>query len=360
MSEPHARSPRVLVGGEASSSDDDESELVSKPEGGTCGLCCSKVHQYPKLFVGSLLLVIVGIVMFMMLENWTFTSAVYVIVQIITTIGYGDITVSHDASRFAMALYVVACLIVIANFVSFFTTVFVEASANMVRKRLREAESTLADDVADEEDAKRKFANLNKLLFSVLLFASMVLFGTIFYALTEACDESYGMTYEAACPSNHGQTFQSCPSTCYSLNWVQAFYMSVITMTTVGFGDFAPRSRLGRWVGIVWMLVGVASTAFFITSVSEYALASKEHFEDEDDISEEIFKKMDQGKTGFITRAEYRTYVLIKHGLIDQDTIDQIDEKYDSMDLNGNGKITFRMIKSQQKVKKRERSKVVE
>jgi len=349
-----------MNGAVSSSSDDESTELVSHPHTGFCGLCCTKVHQYPKLFIGTIFLVIIGTVVFMALEHWTFSSSLYVIIQIITTIGYGDITVTHDASRFAMAIYVVACIIVIANFVSFFTTVLVEASSNMVRKRLREAELTLAHDVHDEKQAKSKFAGVNKLMFSILLFAGSVLFGTIFYALAETCTSSYGVTAHALCPSDHGHSFGSCPSNCYSINWVQAFYMSVITMTTVGFGDFAPKTRLGRWVGIFWMLLGVASTAFFITSVSEYALQPKEEFEDETDINQEIFNKIDMGKTGFITRAEYRTYVLIKHGLVDQDTIDDIDAKYDTMDLNKNGRITFKMIKSQQKRKRQQRTLVVE
>ena len=40
--------------------------------------------------------------------------------------------------------------------------------------------------------------------------------------------------------------------------WVLAFFgWSVVTMTTVGYGDKAPRTGLGKVVGLLWMFISV-------------------------------------------------------------------------------------------------------
>lgn len=41
------------------------------------------------------------------------------------------------------------------------------------------------------------------------------------------------------------------------LTWIQAFYFSVSTMTTVGYGDFVPSSDLTRLMVAVYALIAV-------------------------------------------------------------------------------------------------------
>ena len=48
-------------------------------------------------------------------------------------------------------------------------------------------------------------------------------------------------------------------------NFLDSFYFSVVTGTTLGFGDFTPKNKEGKWTVIVHVLL---STAFFAFSVS--------------------------------------------------------------------------------------------
>ncbi|GIW78929.1 MAG: amino acid ABC transporter substrate-binding protein [Gemmatales bacterium] len=45
-------------------------------------------------------------------------------------------------------------------------------------------------------------------------------------------------------------------------------WWSLVTMTTVGFGDKSPRSLLGRVIAVAWMFAGIVLIAFFTAAVS--------------------------------------------------------------------------------------------
>ena len=43
-----------------------------------------------------------------------------------------------------------------------------------------------------------------------------------------------------------------------SWNWIQSFYFSVVTITTVGYGDFIPTNDFSRLFTAIYILVGVS------------------------------------------------------------------------------------------------------
>ena len=75
------------------------------------------------------------------------------------------------------------------------------------------------------------------LFYSVLL---LLLFGTIFYHAYEGW------------------------------SWIDSFYFSVITLSTVGYGDFSPKTPVGKLFTALYILIGLGILTNFIFKLAEY------------------------------------------------------------------------------------------
>lgn len=51
-------------------------------------------------------------------------------------------------------------------------------------------------------------------------------------------------------------------------NWLDSFYFSFITLTTVGYGDFSPQTAAGKLFTVVYLTVGLGIIAGFVTTLA--------------------------------------------------------------------------------------------
>ncbi len=58
-------------------------------------------------------------------------------------------------------------------------------------------------------------------------------------------------------------------------SWLDAFYMAVITVTTVGFGEIYPLSPVGRVFTTVLIVLGVASITYAFSALTNYVIAGE-------------------------------------------------------------------------------------
>ncbi len=57
--------------------------------------------------------------------------------------------------------------------------------------------------------------------------------------------------------------------------WLDAFYFSVITLTTVGYGDFSPQTDFGKLFTTLYVLGGIGIMLSFINAVSDHRIKHK-------------------------------------------------------------------------------------
>mmetsp|Transcript_15686 Transcript_15686/g.36795 ORF Transcript_15686/g.36795 Transcript_15686/m.36795 type:complete len:363 (-) Transcript_15686:72-1160(-) len=303
-------------------------------------------------------IVSVGVAVLMSCEQWSAITAFYVLTQIITTIGYGDFTVKSSTAAVFMGFYAFFVLVVLAYFFNSILGGFFERQEEVMRKHLRNLQANDADgdgkiDAVDDYRAYMKYNALNKVLVYALLFVIALFAGTIFYRFYEHCT-CQGLNSEARIAACDDTSFATCAATGGAVKgFTEAFYMSTITLTTVGFGDYQPRTPVGRLLAIAWMFCGVIVTASFISALSEYffeyqqagALSAAEFTSS---VHEREFKNIDADGSGCLSRAEFLVYTLRKYGGVSEELFQQMNRAFDEIDTGGNNAVTLEMLKARQ------------
>lgn len=59
-------------------------------------------------------------------------------------------------------------------------------------------------------------------------------------------------------------------------SWIDALYFSIITLTTIGYGDFSPQTTLGKLFTIGYIIVGVGMILGFINAVYHHYKSERE------------------------------------------------------------------------------------
>ncbi len=53
-------------------------------------------------------------------------------------------------------------------------------------------------------------------------------------------------------------------------NWIDSIYFSVITLTTVGYGDFSPQTDSGKIFTMFYVVIGIGLMFTFINTLYQY------------------------------------------------------------------------------------------
>jgi len=135
---------------------------------------------------------------------------------------------------------------------------------------------------------------------------------------------------------------------CEGKSYLEAFYMSVVTLTTVGFGDVTPTTHGGIWFCIPWMLFGVASFANLVAAASILMMGATQRLLSNDLLDElrqdSVIEscRNDRETMGnipeqSILRAEFILHALIQDGLVSMDVVNQLSEDFSTCDKDGSG-----------------------
>eukprot|EP00928_Gymnodinium_smaydae_P046373 TRINITY_DN30891_c0_g1_i1.p1 TRINITY_DN30891_c0_g1~~TRINITY_DN30891_c0_g1_i1.p1 ORF type:complete len:348 (-),score=55.84 TRINITY_DN30891_c0_g1_i1:237-1280(-) len=260
-------------------------------------------------------------------EGWAPDTGIYVVAQIVTTVGYGDVTFTSQEGKLCMAAYAFLTILLVAWVLGDASSALLDIYKERLRLTLRVIESKLDRGVRSDEETRQKYSRLNDVVSAVMLAVAFVGLGTLYYALSDFCDEqTKGIDGQCGMPGV-GKT------------WADAVYMSVITLTTIGFGDVVPATRAGRLFGTAWMFFGVCALGNLVATIQHYLQAEKQLLQMKK-MSHHLFAHIDTNQDGVLSREEFLRYALMKFEFVDPDDLILIDIIFDSLDANHSGTLT--------------------
>lgn len=213
------------------------------------------------LGLGLLFYLLLGGLVFLAIERLTFemaspnspySTAVYFLVVSITTVGYGDVTLKCPGSRALLFFYVAAGL-------PFAVTV-----AGLVARRIYALTNTKAPEDDDRfvlQKCRFVFHRFRWLLPLMFWFVILILCTLIFLPTP------YATINRNATPPN---ITILCPVNATIWGFDVAFYYSWVSIATVGFGDFTPKTPIAQAITAFVLLMGVGYFALLVTKFGDF------------------------------------------------------------------------------------------
>lgn len=256
-------------------------------------------------------------------ESFTFTEATYFLMVTLTTVGYGDLTPTTQASRLFTLIFVLFGIAVVA-------VALVEIAEFVMKKReaiMKKAQAEMIKHAGDEEeddepepsqvstwDKVKAFVHAHPIIGLTFNFtAYAVIAGGIFAGIE---------------------------------NWpfMDGVYFSIITGTTIGYGDISPTSPGGRWLAVFFLPVAVIFVSTQLGQLANILMGTTDDSKLKAllnvDLSLEALLNMDADGDGEITEFEFLKFMLSSAGMADEDILDSLHKRFQEMDEDGSGSLT--------------------
>ncbi|KAK4787768.1 hypothetical protein SAY86_011601 [Trapa natans] len=129
------------------------------------------------------------------------------------------------------------------------------------------------------------------------------------------------------------------------LSWLDSLYFSVMSVTTVGYGDRAFKSLSGRIFASVWLLVSTLAVARAFLYLAEARVDKRQRrmakwvLEHGMTVSE--FLAADIDNNGSVSKSEYVIYKLKEMGKVSEKDIQQVCSTFERIDTGNCGKISL-------------------
>jgi len=237
--------------------------------------------------------------MFMWLEGYNFRDSLYFCITMLTTVGYGDFSPITKPGKVFAIVYIMVGLSLATTCIGI---IFARSA-----------------DLAARKDAGP--VHIPTVRGQVLKMARALLL----IVLVNAVGAGWAHFHDG-------------------FTWLDAFYWSFITSTSVGFGDLDTQDAT-RTFNIFYMIIAVGVVANgFGTLVEVIGIVGKiQRIEEfcKAGVSNDMIERMDEDGDNKVDRFEFCTYMLVNLGKIEQDDVDQVMSLFEHYDLDGSGMITI-------------------
>lgn len=262
-----------------------------------------------------------GVLAMMLLEDWSVFDSIYFVIVTFTTVGYGDLSPKTKYSKIFVILYALVSICIASSYLAYFVGLFIDeqeevlVSAILTGKNEDEESNRPKDPEEQIKIATEGIgeSELQSMTLSILLLIVVFVSGVFIFVHIE------------------------------NLSFLDAIYTTIISSTTVGYGDFSPSTRKGRILASIWITFSTISLARVISNFTEIRMSAKERALARRVLTASMdtksFQHLDRNEDGSVAWGEYLSGLLVSLGKVTQEEIDVFKTRFNDLDNNGDGKI---------------------
>ncbi|KAK9663882.1 hypothetical protein RND81_14G004200 [Saponaria officinalis] len=270
---------------------------------------------------GLLIYIVVGITVFTFAsesfkghKTHKLIDSVYFTIVTLSTIGYGDIVPATKFTKLFTCLFILVGFGFIDILLNGLVTYVLDLQEDVLLAAVDQNQFTemIETYVFDKKKKRMRIRSKMYLALGVVVFALML--GTTTAHFVE------------------------------HLAWVDSFYLSVTSVTTVGYGDYAFETPVGRCFAIVWLLISTLAVARAFLYLVEYRTQKRNQRTADLVLQKKLtlgdLVAADLDRDGSISKSDYVVYKLREMGKIDDKDIIEICEQFDTMESPDHTNIT--------------------
>lgn len=249
---------------------------------------------------------------FKQVRTLSIVECIYLMSQVITTVGYGDITPAHPRGQVFVGMYVLMSIFVIAMIVSDMVALVMNTVQRYQEKLFNKEHVDVNYNLKGKADAEHQMhhsagqlginvkvekPSLSPLVYSFSVYAAFACTWILFFHYFPG----------------EGKT------------WMEAIYMSVITLSTVGFGVFTPNTTWGMVFASFWMIFGSAALVSVVTAFADYTLKMQEYERFDPDSTKKALEEFkEKHKHSEMTETQFIRFTLMQRGVATEAEVNSI------------------------------------
>jgi potassium channel subfamily K len=249
-------------------------------------------------------------------EKWPIVDSIYFATVTFTTIGYGDLAPTSDASRLFTAFFALAGIAAFGIALGVLGSNLIEAQTHAMDRAsemsIHQVMSLFDSPQTElEVEAKQPPWYRSALVRDALPVCSLL--------------------------------FLYCCLVWFRSDWdaVSAFYYCITTAATIGFGDLSPQTQSERLLAVPFILLAVSAMGQWLRVAANVIIHRRQQeflkrFETHELTLNDLLVMDDDGD-GKVTLAEYFAFMLVAMNKVDQELMDALTTQFNRLDVDGTG-----------------------
>ena len=295
------------------------------------------------LFIFIALLAVGVIAYSFVFEHWTIIDSLYFTVVMLTTCGSGDLSPTTPGGKVFASMFAISGIVLLGLILGVVGSNLVEVEVEMAHRMQTETSSAI-----ERAFSKRSSNNLNSETADDT--------DTDSTCSSVNDEEKHESSHHVEEPSWFSVLLGEIPAYTPLLlgglamglmehwKWYDSIYYTVVTATTIGFGDIVPVHEYSRAFAIIFIPVAVASMGYITGDIASYIVEKKRNEYYKRLWSAEIgisdIEALDVNHKGGVCALEYIKFMLVAMKKIDGALFDELRNRFEELDMSGNGMIT--------------------